>query len=64
MRIRVLLTCSTVARIGLDIAARNGVTLLARARGRCILVYHGGENLVFVTPARVPSSDVGPASLG
>ena len=40
--------------MGLDIAKKVGVTMIARAKGRHFLVYHGGELIEFddVPPAR------------
>jgi FdhD protein len=43
MGIPVLLSRSGITAMGLEIAQRVGVTLIARAKGRHFLVYHGGE---------------------
>ncbi len=43
MEIPVLLSRSGITAMGLEIAQRVGVTLIARAKGRHFLVYHGGE---------------------
>ncbi|HEY5738277.1 MAG TPA: formate dehydrogenase accessory sulfurtransferase FdhD, partial [Gammaproteobacteria bacterium] len=42
MGIPVLLSRSGITAMGLEIAQRVGVTLIARAKGRHFLVYHGG----------------------
>jgi len=54
MGIPVLLSRSGITAMGLDIARRVGVTLIARAKGRHFLVYHGGETIDFdaVPPSR------------
>jgi len=43
MGIPVLLSRSGITRMGLEIAEKVGVTLIARAKGRHFLVYHGRE---------------------
>ncbi len=43
MGIPVLLSRSGITAMGLEIAQKVGVTLIARAKGRHFLVYHGGE---------------------
>ena len=43
MQIPVLLSRSGITAMGLEIAQKVGVTLIARAKGRHFLVYHGGE---------------------
>ena len=45
MGIPVLLSRSGATRMGLDIARRMGVVLIARAKGRHFLVYNGSEQL-------------------
>jgi FdhD protein len=45
MGIPVLLSRSGVTQMGLDIARSTGVVLIARAKGRHFLVYHGAEHL-------------------
>jgi FdhD protein len=42
--------------MGLEIAQRVGVTLIARAKGRHFLVYHGGELIDYddMPPPRPP----------
>ncbi len=54
MGIPVLLSRSGITAMGLEIAQNVGVTLIARARGRHFLVYHGGELIEFddVPPPR------------
>jgi FdhD protein len=47
MGIPVLLSRSGITRMGLDIAQKVGVTLIARAKGRHFLVYHGHELIEF-----------------
>lgn len=54
MGIPVLLSRSGITRMGLDIAKKVGVTLIARAKGRHFLVYHGQEFIEFdAVPDRV-----------
>jgi FdhD protein len=59
MGIPVLLSRSGITAMGLEIAQRVGVTLIARAKGRHFLVYHGGEMIDFddVPPPRTPRPD-------
>ncbi len=54
MEIPVLLSRSGITAMGLEIAQKVGVTLIARAKGRHFLVYHGGETIEFdaIPPAR------------
>ncbi len=47
MGIPILVSRSGVTSQGMDLARRVGVTLIARAKGRHFLVYHGTKNLVF-----------------
>ncbi len=47
MGIPVLLSRSGITRMGLDIAQKVGVSLIARAKGRHFLVYHGREFIEF-----------------
>ena len=68
MGIPVLLSRSGITAMGLDIAKQVGVTLIARAKGRHFLVYHGAELITFdeMPPAKVatgrdrPSPDPSP----
>lgn len=54
MGIPVLLSRSGITAMGLEIAQKVGVTLIARAKGRHFLVYHGSELIEFndMPPAR------------
>ncbi|MCU7830911.1 MAG: formate dehydrogenase accessory sulfurtransferase FdhD [Candidatus Thiodiazotropha sp. (ex Myrtea sp. 'scaly one' KF741663)] len=47
MGIPILLSRSGVTQMGLDIAQQVGVTLIARAKGKHFLVYHGAELIEF-----------------
>ncbi|WP_445775367.1 formate dehydrogenase accessory sulfurtransferase FdhD [Shewanella sp.] len=47
MGIPVLLSRSGVTQMGLDLAMQLGITLIARAKGRHFLVYHGSETIDF-----------------
>ena len=47
MEIPVLLSRSGITAMGLEIAQKVGVTLIARAKGRHFLVYHGSELIEF-----------------
>ena len=47
MGIPVLLSRSGVTHMGLELAQELGVTMIARAKGKHFLVYHGVENIVF-----------------
>ncbi len=47
MGIPVLLSRSGITRMGLEIAEKVGVTLIARAKGQHFLVYHGREYIDF-----------------
>ena len=47
MEIPVLLSRSGITAMGLEIAQQVGVTLIARAKGRHFLVYHGDELIEF-----------------
>jgi len=59
MGIPVLLSRSGVTRMGLELARDVGVTMIARAKGRHFLVFHGGETIHFdATPAEPRSGDV------
>lgn len=54
MGIPVLLSRSGITAMGLEIAQKVGVTLIARAKGRHFMVYHGGETIEYdqIPPAR------------
>ena len=58
MGIPVLLSRSGITRMGLEIAEKVGVTLIARAKGRHFLVYHGRELIEFdaVPEVRIQST--------
>ena len=47
MGVPVLLSRSGITQMGLELARRVGVTLIARAKGRHFLVYHGAEQIAF-----------------
>lgn len=47
MGIPVLLSRSGVTHMGLDLARKIGVTMIARAKGKHFLVYHGASNIAF-----------------
>ena len=47
MGIPVLLSRSGVTHMGLEVAQKVGVTLIARAKGRHFLVYNGADNIEF-----------------
>ena len=57
MGIPILLSRSGITAMGLEIAQKVGVTLIARAKGRHFLVYHGGELIEFddMPPAKPKS---------
>jgi len=47
MGIPVLLSRSGVTQMGLELAREIGMTMIARAKGRHFLVYHGAEHVTF-----------------
>lgn len=47
MGIAILLSRSGVTHMGLELAQELGVTMIARAKGKHFLVYHGAENVIF-----------------
>jgi FdhD protein len=47
MGIPILLSRSGVTQMGLDLARKMGVTLIARAKGNHFLVYHGSDLIEF-----------------
>lgn len=47
MGIPILLSRSGITQMGLELATDLGVTMIARAKGRHFLVYHGVENFVY-----------------
>lgn len=59
MGIPVLLSRSGVTEMGHALAKKIGVTLIARAKGRHFLVYHGAEQVIFdAMPEKRPDSSV------
>ncbi|MFL6622480.1 MAG: formate dehydrogenase accessory sulfurtransferase FdhD [Sulfurifustis sp.] len=53
MGIPVLLSRSGITQMGLDLARKVGVTMIARAKGTHFLVYNGASEIIFdVQPAR------------
>lgn len=50
MGIPVLLSRSGITQMGLEIAQKVGVILIARAKGRHFMVYHGAEQIEFDVP--------------
>ncbi len=59
MGIPVLLSRSGITRMGLEIAEKVGVTLIARAKGRHFLVYHGREFVEFDAVPELRQSSTG-----
>jgi len=55
MGIAVLLSRSGVTHMGLELAQELGVTMIARARGRHFLVYHGADHIIFDAPPGKPA---------
>ena len=56
MGIAVLLSRSGVTHMGLELAQELSMTMIARAKGKHFLVYHGAENIVFdATPEQRPA---------
>ncbi len=55
MGIPILLSRSGVTQMGLEIAKRVGVTLIARAKGNHFLVYHGAKNIDFDAKPEQPA---------
>jgi FdhD protein len=63
MGIPVLLSRSGVTHMGLEIARRVGVTLIARAKGKHFLVYNGVENITFdAVPSKPPTMNHHPGT--
>lgn len=57
MGVPVLLSRSGVTQMGLDLARRLGVVMIARAKGQHFLVYHGADQIVYdARPAPRPAS--------
>lgn len=56
MGIPVLLSRSGVTHMGLELARDLGIIMIARAKGRAFLVYHGAEQIEFdAPPKRAPT---------
>jgi len=64
MEIPVLLSRSGITRMGLEIAEKVGVTLIARAKGKHFLVYHGREFIEFDAVPEVHNAGPGRDSRG
>ena len=61
MGIPVLLSRSGITEMGLELARRVGVTLIARAKGRHFLVYSGADRITFdAMPDRIRRRDLRP----
>lgn len=56
MGIPVLLSRSGVTQMGLSLAQRVGVTMLARVKGTHFLIYHGTDSFVFDAPPQPRSA--------
>lgn len=50
MGIPVLLSRSGLTHMGLELAQQTGVILIARAKGKHFMVYHGADQMTFDTP--------------
>ncbi|MCG9698088.1 formate dehydrogenase accessory sulfurtransferase FdhD [Shewanella sp. Isolate11] len=50
MGIPVLLSRSGATQMGLELAQKLGITMIARAKGRHFLIYHGADNIEFDAP--------------
>jgi len=50
MGIPILLSRSGLTHMGLELARQTGVVLIARAKGRHFMVYHGADQIVFDSP--------------
>jgi FdhD protein len=50
MGIPLVVSRSGVTHMGLELAQQLGVTMVARAKGRHFLVYHGADNILFDAP--------------
>ena len=58
MQVPILLSRSGVTFRGLELARKIGVVLIARAKGRHFLVYHGADQIAFdAIPSPVPAGD-------
>jgi FdhD protein len=57
MGIPVLLSRSGITHMGLELARELGIIMIARAKGRHFLIYHGADDVIFDEP---PAEDVAP----
>jgi FdhD protein len=57
MGIPVLLSRSGVTHMGLELARELGVTMIARAKGKHFLVYHGEQDILFDARPQPPAAD-------
>jgi len=57
MGIPVLLSRSGITHMGLELARGLGILMIARAKGRHFLVYHGADDVIFDEP---PAADTAP----
>jgi FdhD protein len=62
MGIPLLLSRSGATQMGVDLAKRVGVSLIARAKGKHFLIYNGAENITFdaIPPVRLKPTDKKP----
>jgi FdhD protein len=58
MGIPVLLSRSGLTRMGLEIARKMGMTLIARAKGRHFLIYNGADTVEFDEPPALAPAPV------
>ena len=63
MGIPVLLSRSGVTHMGLELAEELGVIMIARAKGKHFLVYHGAEHIVYDAPPKEQTYNVRKGSL-
>lgn len=57
MGIPAILSRSGITQMGLELAQQLGMTLIARAKGKHFLVYHGAENIRFDDPPPQRAAD-------
>ena len=60
MGIPVLLSRSGVTHMGLELAQELGVTMIARAKGKHFMVYHGADNIIFGAQPAPRAAPAGP----
>jgi FdhD protein len=58
MRVPALLSRSGVTKMGLNLAQQVGVTMIARAKGRHFLAYHGAGNIVYDDKPATPGGSI------